>query len=351
MKNLFVSILCFLFLFSASAFPSDASKPAPVGDGQWIQAGINSELPRWGVQGGLVWGIYCDTAKDGEPIGLIRLYYPTLPEKELDLINFIAVEPTVRNRRGFSEMEKNEQDGTMGKRFRVFDPKADKVLENAMYPGIVDKTEDGRERLTVHLDLEKFQNGAHVRLKVVQYQDNPDEIELTLNSASDSERMSYCVLTATMGNKARARLLWLKNRVENSLKLYPDFKESHFANSLSFPKDDLFQDAKGNTVVAITTDEADPAQQKGAFPYEFWKYLGKPVTQYWKKTKGTAKDDLQSLVNGRYTYWMSDGPIPGGIAFENFEMMERFYEGQQFIIGITFKTPQELGFPKNVKPE
>ena len=40
---------------------------------------------------------------------------------------------------------------------------------------------------------------------------------------------------------------------------------------------------------------------------------------------------------------MSRRPIPGGIAFENFELRERFYDGQRFVFGITPKTPEELG--------
>lgn len=48
-------------------------------------------------------------------------------------------------------------------------------------------------------------------------------------------------------------------------------------------------------------------------------------------------------LNGRHTYWMSRHPIPGGVAFENFEMRERFHPGQRFIFGITRRTPGELG--------
>jgi hypothetical protein len=50
------------------------------------------------------------------------------------------------------------------------------------------------------------------------------------------------------------------------------------------------------------------------------------------------------VVNGRYTYWRSKQPVPGGIAFENFELKQRFREGQTFVFGITRRTPRELGF-------
>jgi hypothetical protein len=65
--------------------------------------------------------------------------------------------------------------------------------------------------------------------------------------------------------------------------------------------------------------------------------------EYWAKPPGTSQDDLQVAVNGRYTYWMSRHPIPGGVAFENFEMRERFHPGQRFVFGITRRTPGELG--------
>jgi len=53
-------------------------------------------------------------------------------------------------------------------------------------------------------------------------------------------------------------------------------------------------------------------------------------------------------TNRTYTYWRSARPIPGGVAFENFEMQERFHDGQTFIFGITRRTPQELGFIQRI---
>ena len=47
----------------------------------------------------------------------------------------------------------------------------------------------------------------------------------------------------------------------------------------------------------------------------------------------------------RVRYWRSRHPIPGGIAFENFELRERFHDGQRSVFGITRRTPGELGFP------
>ena len=74
----------------------------------------------------------------------------------------------------------------------------------------------------------------------------------------------------------------------------------------------------------------------------FWQYRGEKVTQYWRKPAAELHDDLQCAVNGRYTYWMSRRPLPGGVAYENFELTESFRDGQQFIFGVTRRAPAEL---------
>jgi hypothetical protein len=43
---------------------------------------------------------------------------------------------------------------------------------------------------------------------------------------------------------------------------------------------------------------------------------------------------LVAQVNGRYTYWMSGHPIPGGIAFENFEIVEPFRPDRELIFQV-----------------
>jgi hypothetical protein len=66
------------------------------------------------------------------------------------------------------------------------------------------------------------------------------------------------------------------------------------------------------------------------------------VTQYWRKASTEVHNDLQCAVNGRYTYWLSRKPLPGGIAYENFELLEPFRDGQQFTFGVTRRSPGEL---------
>jgi hypothetical protein len=147
-----------------------------------------------------------------------------------------------------------------------------------------------------------------------------------------------------MGNMARTRQLWLTDEVVSSLKVYPDYKDKGFAPHKEYALSRLHRTSEGRVLVAVTNDEEEPAS---VYPFpnsRHWHYAGFKVTQYWAKDPGTFRDDLQAVVNGRYTYWQSSRPIPGGVAFENFELREKFYDGQEFVFGITRKTPQELGF-------
>jgi hypothetical protein len=100
----------------------------------------------------------------------------------------------------------------------------------------------------------------------------------------------------------------------------------------------------GSLIAAITNDEADPAATM-PFPLSnFWHYRGTKVTQYWKQPGTSDHAELTLAVNARHTYYGSKREIPNGNAFENFEMRQPFKEGQQFIFGITRRTPAELGF-------
>jgi hypothetical protein len=205
----------------------------------------------------------------------------------------------------------------------------------ALLAGRLTRLDSGVECLEVDVQIEPFDNGAHVRLTVTQRSDMPDEIQLTIHAQPDSAPMTYCILTATMGNKARARRLWLKDRAVSSLDLYPDYREAAFTPHRFFPLNQLYRNPAGDILAAITTDEEEPSAVEPFPRRTHWYYGGFPVTQYWKKPAGLWREDLHVAVNGRYTYWMSQQPIPGGISFENFEFRERFYEGQRFHFGIT----------------
>ncbi|MBU6400227.1 MAG: hypothetical protein KGS61_07895 [Verrucomicrobia bacterium] len=334
MTKAFVKLLTALSLWLAT----------PVQGADWrIQPGPSL----WGARGGLEFGIYPASVSgrgDGGPRGLIRLGYPSLPHGRYALINFIAVEPIVNGRRGFSELERSQLDGAPGKRFWV-DPAAIRV--QAVHPrdsGSGARPPFATEQLEVTLRAEKFDNGAHVYLVATQRRDAPDEVAFTVHAEGDSAPMDCCILTATMGNMTRARELWLTNQVVSSLRLYPTYHRDQFAPHATFPRARLRTTPAGDVMVAITGDEAAPATVHPFPGADDWYYGGGRVTQYWRVPAGSVQNDLAAVVNGRFTYWQSRQPVPGGIAFENFEMRQRFRDGQQLIFGITRRPPSALGW-------
>ena len=298
------------------------------------------DQPIWGVEGGLVWSIPPGMGAH-HPRGLIRLAYPILSNQVYELVNFIAIEPIVRGRRGYSELERSALDGVPGKRF--WSDTTNSLILTNLLAGI-SNAPGGAKRIEVKVRVEKFDNGAHVGLVIRQCADAPDEIEVSIFAEPDSQPLDYCILTATMGNFARARQLWLKDEVVSSLKLFPDYKADGFAPQKKYSASHLQQTADGRLLAAITNDETDPAIAHPFPDKAWWYYGGIKVTQYWAKPPGSAGKDLCVAVNGRYTYWLSQQPVPGGIAFENFELNEPFQEGQKFIFGITRRPPHELGF-------
>ena len=312
----------------------------------WVRAGLTTNQPMWGVRGGLLWAIPPGGFRgSGGPRGLIRVGYPTATNSGYNLINFIAVEPIVNGGRGFSELELSALDQTRGKRMWAVGEtnRAADATTATLAPGKLTQFSTGVEQLEVTVRVEPFDNGARVRLVVSQRSDAPDEIELAVHAESSSAPLDYCILTATMGNLARTRLLWLKDEVVSSLKLYPDYQGNGFAPHRIYALDRLGRTPAGDILVAVTTDEDDPAS---VYPFpgrRLWHYDGCKVTQFWKKPSGTAREDLHAAVNARYTYWQTRRPIPGGVAFENFELRERFHEGQVFTFGVTRRRPTQLG--------
>jgi len=113
---------------------------------------------------------------------------------------FVAVLLGVYGRRGFSELEQSRLDGLAGK--RIWAHGSGSSLTNNLVPGQLRKRGDGQEELQVALRVEKFENGAHLRLVVLQRSDRPHEMQLSVFREPDSSPLEYCILTATMGNMA-----------------------------------------------------------------------------------------------------------------------------------------------------
>lgn len=308
----------------------------------WIRPtqGVDA-MPIWGHANGIVVSL---EPMPG-PRGLIRIYAPYLELRPTETINFIAFEPIPKgkNERGFSELEMSTFDkGQRGKRFwsanePIYDPQ-----DNRTSPvrGVVGK-ENGVETLTLYIFSEPFDNGAKVYVRLRFFADRPYEFELTAYKQDDSVDLETYILTATMGNKSRLRNLYLEGSKKTSKDIWPDYVGDWFTPHCVISQREMIHDKHGYAYFIAAPDEKEPAQAIHAEgTASHWRYKGKPATQYWiSKSKNPH---LQGLVNGRYTYWMSQSPIPGGIAFENVELKEPFSNGLQYVFGISPLTAEEF---------
>lgn len=332
---------------------------------QWIRPADGDRLI-WGIKGGIVLAIWPSgflEATYGGPRGLFRLGYER--NGKMMLVNFVAVEPVVANKRGFSELEPS----TIPKQTVLPRQKRGKFIwPHSEYPpvtalekattveqmrrlsaqGWLSQPSPGIEQLNVAFDIEKFNNGAHPWIMASIRNDRPEEIIFTINAAPDSATMQKCILTATMGNYIRARQLWLRDRIVYSKTLWPDpvaagVKAIGFTRPEFFEEDLMCRMKDGSLIAMITTDEEDPTKAAPRPP--FWHYKGLKVAQYWRAYPH-KEYPLRVKVNGRFTYWMSRNPIPNGVAYENFELVQDYYNGQQFIFGITERPPDQFELRK-----
>ncbi len=316
----------------------------PVEDGTWIRpAEGEASEPVWGVKGGIAVGLW----PTGGPRGLLRVYTPYLDHPRLRMINYIAVEPIVGRSRGLSELERSALDGVDGRAMWTTDerPTTADAIEPWKPARGVTAREGDVETLTFWVCVEPFTNGARPLVRVRFRSDRRHEVELTTFAAEGSARMKACVLTATMGNYARLRRLWLADETVEAAELWkePRLNRWGFVDAREWPLDRLLV-REGEVLVAVTPDEEDPesATYDDSVP-PWWRYKGKVATQYWSTS---PVEDLVARVNGRATFWATKAPIPGGIAFENFELVAPFADGQVFRFGVTPAPPTSLGFER-----
>lgn len=308
----------------------------------WIRAGIDTPKPVWGLREGICFALWPGSVEDdgdGGPRGLIRIGYPILDgRRRCGLVNFVAIEPIVRGQRGFSELEAG-RDGRAG---RLFWAGQSDVPTSALDPGQLSRAH-GSEELSVSIRTEEFANGARVLLTLTIRADRPGELHLRVHAAPGTAPMDACVLTATMGNYMRLRRLWLRDGVIEARDLWPGFNGPEFAPDVFYPARRLVRTASGDVLICATTDEPDPHAAAPDPSAPWWAYRGSfPLTQYWRKPKGQPTDSLRVRVNGRRVYWGSHNPIPGGVAFENFDLLEPFQEGQTTVFGLSRRSPAEL---------
>lgn len=295
----------------------------------WLRpSGASDAEPRWGLPDGIQVGI----PPIPGPRGLLRIFAPYLDHPRERLVNFIAVEPIPlgETERGFSELEPSTLDpGLNGKRMWSADDAAAAESGNSEMParGTIE-TVDGVETLTVWIGVERFDNGAEVRVRVRFFVDRPHEVEVAGFANEASVPLSRLVLTATMGNWARLRRLHLADRVVTPAELWPGFSGTAFTEHGRFPLGELTRDGSA-VVVSATGDEDDPASVAySADTAKHWHFLGRRAVQTWRVDD--PHPDLEVLVNARWAYWASASPIPGGPAYENFEIAEPFRQGAAF---------------------
>ncbi len=300
----------------------------------FIYPTTNNDPQVFGFKNGLQLALYphsFDDRVNGGPRGLIRVGFADGGYNYL--INYIAVEPLVNNSLGLSELE-YDTDGKQGKNFQL--------ISTSILP--IGGTINSAESISFSFTMNRFINGAKPTIKATFYRNQPDRVEFTIYSEITNNKIQRITLSSTMGNQTRARHLWLKDRVISSLDLYKNYYGDGFIEDREYKLDELLQLLNGDVIVALTSDELKPNNIK-PFGNNIWYYPGPWLTQYWLKEKNELEPTIKTRVNGRYTYWLTRVPIPGGTAFENFEIREPFRNGQKVWFGITQKTPQEaFGF-------
>jgi hypothetical protein len=342
-------VLVTLFLTASAVEPPAAHGQAvTAADSQWIRPLKPGDPLIWGRKDGVVFGLPSAGGLRG-PRGLIRVGVISTKTGKPDLLNFIAVEPVVlgpgsrSSRMAFSELEASQMDpGSRGKRLWV-DPGAPssdsfrgelRTLPNRTAP---------IERLSVQINVERFTaNDAHVYVVASIDSDQPNELRLAVFQYDDSPPLEELTLTATMGNYERLRQLWLKDRIVNSHELYEAYTGDAFVEHENYSLDEMLRTSNGDAITLCTSDEPTPSEVP--IPdAESWRYrLATRLTQYWKVPTHDIEPDLRVRMNGRRVYWASHHPVPGGVAFENFEVRQRYKPGQTFIFGVTRNEPQQF---------
>ncbi|HEY3988238.1 MAG TPA: hypothetical protein VGM02_03000 [Acidobacteriaceae bacterium] len=335
-----------LFTSPAYAAQNPASPQSASISSQWIQPHAPGDPLIWGRKDGILFGLPSPGGLRG-PRGLIRvgLLSPTTGQPEL--INFIAVEPVIlgpgsrQSRMAFSELEPSRLDpGQHGKRLW---PDLSSYGQSAIPAGNIEQFPNQKgaiERLSVQIDVERFSaNNAHVHLVASIDSDHPDELRLSVFADNDSPPIEELALTATMGNFERLRRLWLHRCVVDSRELMGSYTGDAFDDPPNYPLRDMLRTADGDGIVFATTNENNPSSTPAP---GHWHYPLPRLTQYWRIAAHDIEPDLRVRVNGRRVYWASHDPVPGGIAYENFDVRQRYIPGQTFIFGITPKTPSEF---------
>jgi hypothetical protein len=352
-------LLTFFALTTVGASPASIAQntpPAPLQEpatlaSPWIQPHAPGDPLIWGRRDGIVFGLPSPGGLRG-PRGLIRVGVISPTTGKPELLNYIAIEPVILgpglrdSRMAFSELEPSRLDpGEHGKRLWVDLSSYDKADIPAGTMQQFPAKRAAIDRLSVQIDVERFSaNGAHVHVIASIDSDHPDELRLSVFADNDSPAIEELALTATMGNFERLRRLWLHRCVVDSRELMGSYTGEAFADPPNYPLRDMLRTGDGDAIVFATTNEEDPSSFPGT-PSGHWHDPLPKLTQYWRIAGHDIEPDLRVRVNGRRVYWASHDPVPGGIAYENFDVRQRYVPGQTFIFGITSKSPWQFKPP------
>lgn len=345
------------------------SMSAQAQETQWIRPDHAGSPPVWGIRSGIVvalWPAAIENIRpgaDGGPRGLLRIGYEW--KNVIYHINYIAIEPVVHGKMEFSEVSPSVVDGKWGKlmwagetavpgRFAATAVTRG-VLQRDGIVAVTDTAKNGKETLSLYVFMEQFSNGAHPYLRLSISNDRPDELGIQIFHQAGSADMERCGITATMGNYGRLRLLHLKNKEVNAKELYAGYQGHDFIEKGPYPVQQILRNKTGDYIAIAAPDETP--QQLASWPEQDaytakWSWRYRPfyrLIQYWRVPVAATDSTLQVRVNGRAKYWSggSNNPkdyvdIPGGPAFENFELRERYYPGQQLYFGLSRKTAGQL---------
>ena len=343
-------------LSQTSAAQSTITNPA------WIRPENVKSPPVWGIHGGIVVGLWPASLEgdfpnaEGGPRGLLRIGYEL--NGMIYLINYIAVEPLVDGDMEFSEVRPSVVDGKLGKMFWAAADTTTGFSPYANTTGVIthpDTAHPEVEELSLYVLMEKFADGANPYLKLTIRSDKPGELGLQLFNRKNSAVMERCALTATMGNYSRLRLLYLKDKVIDSRQLFSGYDDIEFDEKEPYPVSQMLRNKSGEPIVIAESNET--FSELASWPQlprylAGWHWRYRPfykLAQYWRVDAGGADSSLVVRVNGRAKYWSGGSAdksnyidIPGGPAFENFELRENYHSGQQFYFGLSLKPAKEL---------
>lgn len=281
----------------------------------------------WGLRNGIQVGL----SPTPGPEGLLRIYTPYLGNSHPRVINFISIEPAVAGQRGRGQSELERSPTRGNKPGLTFWASGEKDAQASTLNEANALISKSGKQLRFYVHTEKFRNGALPIIEITIDRDHPHEIQFATFVHEDSAKLASCTLSATMGNYGQLRVLETADGTPieaNQLWGETDrLDRLGFLDWHSWKGDRFPRDPRGRMVAVATTDSEDPASEDYAEGTpKHWVYQGQRARQAWK---ADPDDHLRIAVNGRLTYWMSDKAIPGGAAFENFEIAVPFQSGRK----------------------